>query len=442
MKPISVASALLLCAALTLGCQTVVSTFRSLPVPGMSEGRITEEELHEEVLGAAARFSAGVSAAADAIALGTRDRGIRRNTLVWKINVIPLAQRAALAPRASQGLLGLFTLATAQRRYLVDGDGRSLFGEQQGLARDLAQDLEKDVEATIARVLPVADAERLNKQVEQLASENPIRGVFLLGTIQSGFSNAQSTGTFDWFLTAPLAPFRVFQGVESGAAAIHEFNTTARQLGDIAAALPEETRWQLELFVYDLEDRETVVSGLAAFEKIADASAQLSTTAAELPQATRRELAGLLEDSSRSQADLRSTLDQLRQTIASADGAVANARPLAESLERFAAQADQAGKSWSELIAAVRSPDGKPPENTPPSRPFDITEYERTASQLQQTASEIRALVVEVQGGSGTSLLNAVLWRALAFVAACFALLLLYRALAPRIGARRGSGSV
>jgi hypothetical protein len=406
----------------------------------MSSG-ITEEELHGEVLVAANRFSASVSTAADAIALGTTDRRIRRNALVWKIKMIPFSQRAAVAPKATQGLLALLTLATAQRRYLVDGDGKLLFGDQEEIARNAAEAIEKDVEATVAHVLPAADAARLNAQVEQLANENPIRGVFMLATIQSGFSNAQSVGAFDWFLTAPLVPFRVFQGVESGAAAIHEFNTTARQLGDIAAALPEETRWQLELFLYDLEDRDTVVSGLAAFEKIADASAQLSTTAAELPQVTRRELESLLQESSKSQADLRDTLDQLRQTIASADGAIANAQPLADSLERFAAQADMAGKSWGELIATVKSPGTKPSENAPPSKPFDITDYERTAAQLQQTASELRGLVAEIQGSGGTSLLDALLWRAFAFVAACFALLLAYRALAPRVGARRGGGA-
>jgi len=439
MKPIRGASALFVCAALTLGCESMMSTVRSLPVPGRSD-RITEEELHNEVLAAANRFSAGISAAGDAIALGTRDRGIRRNTLLWKIRLVPLVQRAGVAPKGSQGLLGLLVLAAAQRRYLDEGEGRSLFGEQQGLARDVAQSIEKDLEATIARILPARDAERLTQQVDQLVSANPIRGVFMLGTAQSGFASAREAGTFDWFLSAPLAPFRALQGVESGAAATHEFNTTARQLGDIAASLPEETRWQLELFVYDLEDRETTLSGLAAFQKIADASAQLSTAAAELPQATRRELAGLLEESSRSQAELRSTLEQLQQTIASADGAVTNARPLAESLERVAAQTDQAGKSWAELIASVRSSDGKSAEGARPSRPFDITEYERTASQLQQTASEIRALVVEVRGG-GASLLDAILWRAFAFAAGCVSLLLLYRALAPRIGPKRSGGA-
>jgi hypothetical protein len=50
----------------------------------------------------------------------------------------------------------------------------------------------------------------------------------------------------------------------------------------------------------------------------------------------------------------------------------------------------------------------------------------------------MRALVADLQGVRGTSVLDALLWRALAFVAACTALLLLYRALAPRIGEKRG----
>jgi hypothetical protein len=353
--------------------------------------------------------------------------------------MIPLATRVAVSPKASQGLLALFTLATAQRRYLVEGEGRALFGEQQEVARSAAREIEQDIEATIARILPAGDAGRLNRQVEQLASDNPIRGIFMLGTIQSGFIDATSMGTFDWFLTAPLAPFRVFQGVESGAAAIHDFNTTARQLGDIATKLPEEIRWQLELLLYDLEDRDTMVSGLAAFEKIADASGELSTAAASLPESMRRELESLLSQSSQSQADLRSTLEQLQQTIASAEGAAANARPLADSLERFAAHVEQAGNSWSELIARVRAPGEQPPVGAPPSKPFDIADYERAAVQLQESAAEIRALIAEMRDGGGASLFDALLWRALAFAVACTALLLLYRAVAPRIGVKSGN---
>jgi len=59
--------------------------------------------------------------------------------------------------------------------------------------------------------------------------------------------------------------------------------------------------------------------------------------------------------------------------------------------------------------------------------------------QLHESASEVRALVGAIQGGGVAPLLDALLWRALAFFGACFALLLLYRAMARRIGAKRGS---
>jgi len=435
MGRISPAICLGACVALASGCQTLLSPLRALPVPGMSDERITEEELHQEVLRLADRASAQISIAADAIALASGDRGIRRNALLWKVRVIPLAQQAASRARATEAFLALYTLVTAQRYYLVDGDGRSLFGDQQETARRASQEIESEFDADVSRILPAADAVRLDRQVEELAAANPIRGVFMLGRTESGFSKAETLGAFDWFLAAPMAPFRALQGVESGAAAIHEFNTTARQMGDIAAALPEQTRWQLELFLYDLEDRDTMVAALAAFQKVADASAQLSETAAELPHATRRELESLLADTSQSQENLRTTLAELRQTIASADGAVANARPLADSLERFAAQADEAGKSWSQLIAAVRGPGDKATARAD-ARPFDIADYERAAVTLRETASELHELLAELQGAGGTSLLDALLWRALAFVAACFVLALLYRALAPRLSPR------
>jgi hypothetical protein len=229
----------LLCTAvLCLGCETVVSGFRKIPMIGTvgTSGGITEEELHLEVLGAANRFSVGVSAAADSIALGARDRPTRRNTLLWKIRMIPLATRASVLPKASEGLLALFTLATAQRRYLVEGEGRALFGEQQEVARSAAQVIERDIRRR-SRVLPAGDAGRLNSQVEQLASDNPIRGAFMFDDPQRLYRR-EVDGDVRLVSHPPLARSGVFQGVESGAAAIHDSTPRRDSSGDIATALP------------------------------------------------------------------------------------------------------------------------------------------------------------------------------------------------------------
>jgi hypothetical protein len=77
----------------------------------------------------------------------------------------------------------------------------------------------------------------------------------------------------------------------------------------------------------------------------------------------------------------------------------------------------------------VRARSEGPPD--PNARPFDIIDYERTATQIGTSATELRALIADVRGGGpGASLLDALLWRALAFVAGAFALLLVYRVLA------------
>jgi hypothetical protein len=184
----------------------------------------------------------------------------------------------------------------------------------------------------------------------------------------TGFVNAQQAGSFDWFLSAPMAPFRALQGVESGAAAIHEFNTTARQLGDIAAALPEETRWQLELFLYDVEERETVIAGLAAFQKLADSSAQLSATAADLPADTRPPAR---PPGSRKVRRSSTALRPAAQTVATPMARSAT-RARSSVTERVAAQTDQAGVMDR---ADRRREASREKPGLSAVAPFDITEY-------------------------------------------------------------------
>jgi hypothetical protein len=416
-----------------LGCRGTLTGL--LPPLPFRESRITEEELHEEVLQAEARFSLTVTTAADAIAQQSNDRAVRKSALVWKVRMIPMAQRAALAPLPTEGLVQLLALSGSQRAYLTDGAGRDMFADQQETARTAAIAIDEDFRALAARILPPEQAARLLGQVDEVTRTNPIRGEFALETARRAYAALADQGSLNWFLRAPMAPFRALEGVESGAQAIHEFNTTARQFNDLVNSLPEQTRWQMELFLYDLEDRQTVVAAVDAAQAIAESAERLSLAAEELPETTRRELVALLEESAQGQAELRETLSALRETLASADSALGNARPLAESLERIAANVDAAGKSWQGVIEAVRARDDTPRD--PDARPFDVLDYERTATRIATTASELRALVADLRGGApGGSLLDALLWRALALVAGSFALLLVYRVLAGLLARR------
>ncbi len=407
------------------GCRSLIPR---IPVPGMGAG-ITEDELHGDVIELANRFAAGVTAAADEIGAKTASRSERRRALLWKVRLIPLAQEAALSgPR--EGYVELLVLCTAQRHYLTDGAGAQLFGAHQEIARSAARRIEADALSYSARFLPPDRAKALASEAESLARARPIAGEFVSEGLQRAFADVAPGAQFDWLFALPMAPFRAFEGVESGAQAIHEFNATARQLGDLAARLPELTRWQLELFAYDLEDRETMTRGLEAFER-------LSASAERLPAATREEIERLLEESSAAQAELRTTLDTLRAASASVDGTLANARPLVEALERVAGRADEAGATWNELVARFRPSDED--AAAPSGRPFDITEYERTAAGVRDAAVELRALLDALRTGQ-TSLADALLWRGLILLVALFALLLLSRVVSARWLSPRGGG--
>jgi hypothetical protein len=403
--------------ATLLACRSLIPDIR---VPGFAP-EITEDELHADVIDLANAFASGVTAAADEISASSPSRTERRRALLWKVRMIPLAQEAALSgPR--EGYVELLVLCVAQRQYLTDGAGASLFGERQEIARSAALRLEAGALSYASRLLPRERAAALAGEAEALAKERPIVGEFAAASLHRAFADVSPGARFDWVFRLPMAPFRAFEGVESGAQAIHEFNATARQLGDLAARLPELTRWQLELFLYDLEDRETTMRGLEAFER-------LSASAERLPAATREELERLLEESTAAQQELRTTLDALRQASASIDGTLANAQPLADALERVAGRANEAGATWNELVARFRPEDRG--EEEPQGRPFDITEYERTAAGVRDAAVELRALLDALRAGQ-TSLADTLLWRGLALLVAFFALLLVSRAISAR----------
>ena len=96
----------------------------------------------QELAFQASSFAGWVSTAADEITSATRNRRIRKNALLWRLRMIPVAQRAAYSDDPRIGYLQSLQVAVLQRRYFETGDGRELFGDQQSIAIDVAQKLE------------------------------------------------------------------------------------------------------------------------------------------------------------------------------------------------------------------------------------------------------------------------------------------------------------
>ena len=404
------------------GCASI----RSLRVPFMSgesgmRGRMTLEGLGQELAFQATSFTAAVSTAADDIQDQTESRRIRRNALLWRLRMIPIAQRAAFAEDPRAGYIRSLQITVLQRRYFETGDGRDLFGPQQPIAIDAAKRLEQQAIEIGQRFLKRAELQRVVAEVDENAEHFPIQGrEFSLQRAISGTLQLQESDLITSVLSIPLAPFRALQGVDSGAQAIREFNVTARRFTDVASNLPEQIRGQLELFMYDFEDRETVEKGLAAFQSLSESADRASHTVSDLPEELRDTLKLSLEDSKSTVAKLAETVDKLRELMGPLDDTAKNLR--------------EGSVAWRQVIGSWEQRNSDPT----PGRPFDIREWGSTANSIGNAAVELRGLASDANGIKPSDALTEALdrsidrifWRGAMLIGLFFGGLILYRVIA------------
>ncbi len=334
----------------------------------------TEQELQEDLAGYAARYSSITSAAADEIADLTDSRRVRRSTLVWKLRMIPLVKEHAFRDDPKEAYVEVLNLAAATRHYLTAGDGKALFGGHKEIAVEAVRELEGEAVDIGNRLLGPERMARLMEEIEAVVEKNPIRGRdFSIESVQAALADVERGASFGWIMSIPLSPFRALEGLDSAAMAIHDMNTTAAQFSQVIQGLPQENRWQIELLLYDVEDRDTVMESLAAVKQIAESADRVSRAVERLP------------------ADLRELLNETQGPIGELKEAIADAREL---MKPVAATVQDVGEI-ARIVAAMQEADPRPAEALP-GRPFDIREYDSAAQSVRGSASELREFVGEL----------------------------------------------
>lgn len=378
----------------------------------------TGADLHAALETWSASFASVVVAACDRIRAATREREPRRNSLLWQIRMIPLSKQAAFRPDPQEAYVAALALATAQQEYLAQGEGRQLFHAQQGIAVEAAREIEESVLALGRQFLSERQLARLQKDVDSLVAQNPIRGTFAPDALLQGFAENRSRGVFTWVVDLPMVPFRALAGVSDTAQAVNNFNETAKEFAQTAADLPHLTRWQLELLLYDAEELEAVDRALVAAESFASGADRISGVAETLPEELGAELSARLEEA--------------RGTIAELDDALARAENLSGPLAHVADRVGDASAQWTSLLTELRRSD----ESRPAGRPFDVREYESAAARIADASREVRALVTELRGldaSAGRALLDAAFFRAGLLIVAFFVALFAYRLASSRL---------
>lgn len=395
----------------------------SLPWPfsrgdGLASG-FTADDLGTELAAYAARFGSVVTETADGIHEESPSRLIRKRTLLWRLKMPPLVDEVAYDDPPQRAYLAVTLVAAAQQRYLTNGDGRELFGELQPLAVDAADQLVADVLEIGTRFLTEKQVAEVAERTREFADKYPIQGRdFSVQRIPRAIVAKEAGQSLDWLISLPLAPFAALRGVDSGAAAIRDFNRTAKEFGQIAKAMPERVRGQLELFVYDLEDRETVERSVDALDRAATSAESAAATLDRLPE------------------ELRRTLGESQGTVDAAGKVVAEMQSLAKPLSETATQLEQASAHWLAVLGPKEADD-------PSKKPFDVAEWRTTAESIGTAAGELRGLAAELESLEGANALDAVIdrafWRGAALIALFFALLAAYRVGTARLAGRGSS---
>ncbi|HKA13683.1 MAG TPA: hypothetical protein VKH41_01585 [Myxococcota bacterium] len=416
--PPSRAAALLGLAACLAGCAGVAER-----VPGMRMGAqaigATEDDLHSALGVWAVSFASLVGVTADQIRAESRDRAVRRNAVLWQLHMIPLARLAAFRPDAKTAYVASLALSVAQREYLTTGEGRELFGDRQSIAADAASRLEQEV-VDLGRVfLSDRQLARLRKQVDEVITQHPIEGTFASEALIHAFADPKQQQTFSWVTDLPMTPFRALSGVSDTAQAVQNFNETAREFTAVVNQLPQQSRWQAELLLYDAEELESVERALSAAESVAVGAQGISGAATALPEELGAEMAAQLHEAKAALAEL--------------DSALARAQALGEPLSRVADRVGEASAQWTALLAEMRADDRAAGDS---GRPFDVREYESAAVRIADASRGLRELVAAINGldvSGAAAILDRATWRAALLIVVFFAALAAYRVLASRL---------
>jgi len=226
-------------------------------------------------------FTERVVHAADAIAGGTEDVGVRANALRWKIGASTASRRAAYRPEPDLALIDTWALALQMELFFGEGAGRTLFDSKQQIALDTARALAREAEALAARRLEPGALADYRKLVSEYVAGERLRDLS--------------------FERAPIAPLwrEVVAGKIAKSASItpEGASIASDQLDIYGRRIPDELRWRAELALVESGIRPADLAH--ALKRFEEELAKLSAIAQTQPGLAMERLAALQAEMTR-----------------------------------------------------------------------------------------------------------------------------------------------
>ena len=386
------------------------------------------------------RFALVIEDASDRIIASTNDRAVQREAVLFKIRAIGECRGVIYLNDPHEVTIDAWSLCLQLRHYLMVGDGRALFKEHQQIAIEAVDYSERDLFTMMNHIAGEDAAAEIQARVEAWVIENPIRGPLARVSARPGIGSSQSQGLRRQ-LTG-LIPVIPLKSLDETTRQLQALRHVADQMRATAELLPQGLRWQMELFMYDLEDRQSTESTIRSVASMAATADRLVTVAESLPQDLGAQLVAPVDDLSHRHAELQETITATRSLVAESRMLLTQGDGTADSVAEASLRLASAGEAWEGTFRAIHALYPEPSDEPSTARPFDITEYTATAESLTRAAGELNQLLADVREmgdagilattlhqaeSRGRGLVDHVAWRAGQLAGVIFLLLLFYR---------------
>jgi len=299
--------------------------------------QLSQEEFGQHLDVYSDYFAAAIGTAARELALSSSDPQEQRSALAWRLQSVRTVRNAILVEEPQLGFLDVWVFCVQQREYMETA-GIDRFGEGGEVALSAARDVERKIAEVGALFLVPAQLEEAREDVETFAAEHPLQGKFARAASLPSSAPTSERGDLNWVLAVPMSPFKVFSGLDEGAAAVRHFSNVTERFARRFDNLPQETVWELQLLMMDIEQRPMVQRNTESFASFAESvgrlvetSDELAATARGLPADVREEVQTVIDQLDTKQADLRLTIDKANEMVERTSGALAEVEGVAKS---------------------------------------------------------------------------------------------------------------
>ncbi len=288
------------------GCQTLPRDSKVMKqgAPGL---KVSAAELRIRVQALAIPFSGVIADAADEIMAKSPDQNVRRQALLWKMNVIPALFTAIFQPEPAVAALDVWAFCVQMVDYFDEGPGKEVLGEYHYIALDAAQQLEARVINLARSMTYTGDISKGESAINSWVAEHPIQSpLFYRESVVKEFADLIAESD----LTALAAVGKLTVGM----------GDLAAWLAVYSEYLPNQARWQVELLLMESNARGGIDVQVEELAMLSESLERVIPIVEKSPEFVSRERAAALKALREERvATLKSIDEQRAATLESID---------------------------------------------------------------------------------------------------------------------------